>query len=202
MARRLIQQRGGREYDANKSGQKGILWVALNGGAFTDDEMVNQLLTFRAACHETIATSMTWALLAVCRHPDAQKKLRDEVKERLPPTLGHTATTAELLHLLPYLHAVCNEILRLHPPAGMTKRVAAKNISILGQYVPKGSEIMVVMRAINHSKAAWGEDGAAFRPERLLESSSGAAGSDCSFMTFLHGESHTSGCLGGNTNVL
>lgn len=191
VARRLIRQKRVQMQSpvVEKVGRKDILSVALDSGIFTDDMMVNQLLTFLAAGHETTATSMTWALSALCRDSEVQDRLRAEVRERLPsPSLDSSEFTAEMIDNLPYLHAVCNEVLRLHPPAGLTKRVAAKDTSILGQYVAKGTDVVIVMRAINHSKELWREHAESFRPERWIESSSGGAESNFSFMTFLHGE--------------
>lgn len=188
VARRLIEQKREGLGSSNKTDRKDILSVALDSGAFTDEMMVNQLLTFLAAGHETTATSMTWALLALCRHPDVQTRLREEVRDHLPPTTDSSPMTAELLDRLPYLHAVCNEVFRLHPPAGLTKRVAVRDTSILGQWVPKGTDVVIVMRAINHSQELWGEDAADFNPERWLKSSNGGAESNYAFMTFLHGE--------------
>jgi len=189
VARRLIEVKRSEKQDLAKASRKDILSVALDSGGFTDEMMVNQLLTFLAAGHETTATSMTWALLALCRHRAVQEELRSEVRANLPSLEDPDAPamTAELLDGLPYLHAVCNEVLRLHPPAGLTKRVAAKDTSILGHHVPKGTDVVIVMRAINHSKELWGDDAAEFRPERWLESSSGGSDSKFAFMTFLHG---------------
>lgn len=65
-----------------------------------------------AVCHR-----FACALLSSCRHPDAQRRLGEEVRAKLPSTINtdHTPRTAGVLDTLPYLHAVCNEVLRLHP---------------------------------------------------------------------------------------
>lgn len=192
VGRRLIQQKQKIMDDTGKLGETDIISVALGSGAFTEEMLVNQVMTFLAAGHETTATSMTWAVLALSRNPDVQTKLREEVRAQLPSINDPEAVplTSELLDSLPYLHAVCNEVLRVYPPAGLTKRVAVKDTTILGQSVPKGTEIVIIMRAINHSKDLWGEDATEFKPERWLgpgKSNSGGAGSNFSYMTFLHG---------------
>jgi cytochrome P450 len=46
-----------------------ILSVALESGAFTDENLVDQLMTFLAAGHETTATAMTWAIYMLCLNP-------------------------------------------------------------------------------------------------------------------------------------
>lgn len=110
------------------------------------------------------------------------------MREKLAQTTDIAPITAELLDSLPHLHAVCNEVLHLSLPAGLTKRVAVRDTTILGRHVPKGMEVMIVMRAINKSRELWGEDAGEFQPERWLQSNNGGAESSFSFMTFLHGE--------------
>ena len=58
-----------------------ILNVAMKSGEFTDEQLVNQLMTFLAAGHETTASSMQWAVLSLCKHPDIQKRLREAIQE-------------------------------------------------------------------------------------------------------------------------
>ncbi|KAJ5114238.1 hypothetical protein N7456_002772 [Penicillium angulare] len=199
VARELISRK---RADAEKkvSGDaRDIISVALNSGGFTDSMLENHLLTFLAAGHETTATSMTWALYALCLFPEVQRKLRTEVRERLPPTLDGSPTvpiTAELLDSLPYLHAVCNEVFRIYPPAGLTRRVAVKDTTILGQHIRKGTTIVVSPLAVNISKGLWGDDATVFNPDRWLkpnQSNSGGGQTNFSFMTFLHGPRS---CLG------
>ncbi|KAJ5917473.1 hypothetical protein N7466_011027 [Penicillium verhagenii] len=194
VARKLIGRK--REVGTEKleSDGKDIISVALASGAFTDSMLENHLLTFLAAGHETTATSMTWALYALCIYPAVQQRLREEVRDKLPRVLDDAPAlpmTAELLDSLPYLHAVCNEVFRIYPPAGMTRRVAVNNTSILGQFIPAGTEIVVSPRAMNVSRELWGEDAAVFNPDRWLgpnRANTGGGTTNFSFMTFLHGK--------------
>lgn len=187
VAGRLIQQKKAQEQSGNAPTKKDLLSVLMHSSIFDEAMMANQLLTFLAAGHETTATSLTWAAFALCQRPDVQDRLRQEIRAHVPKTTDGAHAKPEVFDSLSYLHAVCNEVLRLYPPAGLTKRVAVKDTSILEQRVPKGTTVMVVMRAINHSKQLWGDDATEFRPERWLEHSNGGAESNFAFMTFLHG---------------
>lgn len=174
------------------SGQKDsgidILSVALQSGGFTDENLVDQMMTFLAAGHETTATAMTWAIHTLAHHPDIQSRLRAEIRDHLPP-LSDTLTpvTASMLDSLPFLHAVCNEILRIHPPVVLTVREAARDTTIQGTLIRKGTRIILSPYAVNMSTSLWGPDPQAFDPERWLGNNNGGAESNYSFLTFLHG---------------
>ncbi|KAL9070873.1 MAG: hypothetical protein Q9157_005666 [Trypethelium eluteriae] len=193
IARRLIRQKQNVIDQGGKLAATDIVSVAMSSGLFDEEGLANQVLTFLAAGHETTASSMSWAILALCNNPQVQSRLREEVQCRLPnPVTSEKGEgiTAEVIDNLPYLHAVCNEVLRFYPPAGITKRVATRTTTILDQVVPKGTEIVISMRAVNHSKALWGADATEFNPERWMgpgRANSGGAENNFAYMTFLHG---------------
>ncbi|KAK4154039.1 cytochrome P450 [Chaetomidium leptoderma] len=159
--------------------------------------LVDQLMTFLAAGHETTASAMTWAAYLLAKHPEVQERLRAEIREHLPPVSldGDGATVSSMdIDRMPYLNAVCNEILRYFSPAPLTLRNAACDTSIQGQFVPKGTQVMLVPWAINKSEGLWGADALTFNPDRWMPKSdadkhaaSGGATSNYAFMTFLHG---------------
>ena len=168
-----------------------ILSVALESGGFSEEGLVNQLMTFLVAGHETTATSMLWALIALCQHPEMQTRLRAEVRANLPsPEDMTTQMSAEILDRLPYLRAVCDEVLRVYPAVPMTRRVADHDTSILDQFIPKDTDIFICPGAINLSTELWGEDAQEFKPERWLGAGmhNGGASTAYALLTFLHGE--------------
>jgi cytochrome P450 len=165
-----------------------ILSVALSSGGFTDEELSNQMMTFLAAGHETTASALTWAVYMLCKHPDKQAKLREEVQSRLGPQLtGTRPITSDLIDNSPYLQAFCNEVLRLYPPVSVTIRQAVVDTSIANVPIPKGTTIILSPWAINTSAALWGADAQEFKPERWIEHASGGVDSNFAFLTFLHG---------------
>lgn len=134
---------------------------------------------------------MIWAAYLLCKHPNVQKRLREEITAKLPSILDKDFKITSIdIDSLPYLHAVCNEILRVWAPVSLTLRVAANDSSINGHFIPKGTQVMLVPFAINQSKELWGDDAREFKPERWLaegQANKGGADSNYSFMTFLHG---------------
>lgn len=178
----ILKEKGTRDID--------ILSVALESGGFTVENLVDQTMTFLAAGHETTATATTWAVVALCQHPEIQNRLREEIRAKLPSVDAGAEMTAELIEGLPYLHAVCNEVLRYYAPVHFTRREAIRDTTILDQVIPKGTQVVLIPAAINLSKELWGEDADKFNPERWLapkQANSGGAVSNYANLTFLHG---------------
>jgi cytochrome P450 len=100
---------------------------------------------------------------------------------------------------MPYLNCVCNEVLRLFPPVPLTSRVAVRDTTVCGHFIPSGTMFWIVPWAINRSPKLWGPDAEDFVPERWMDTTTGratmngGAESNYSFLTFLHGPR---GCIG------
>jgi cytochrome P450 len=165
-----------------------IISVALESGAFTDEQLVDHMMTFLAAGHETTASSFIWAIYLMCQNPEVQTKLRKAIHANISSlwdTMDHTK-----LEGIAYLHAVCNETLRIYAPVPLTLRDTAHDTTILGQFVPKTTKIVIAPWAINHNKQLWGADAEEFNPDRWMvpgQTNSGGAVSNYAFLTFLHG---------------
>lgn len=145
-----------------------ILSTALQGGGFTVDQTVDQAMTFLAAGHETVAAAMTWALYALSRHPDVQRRLRKEVREHLPSVESDAGVTSTDVEDLPYLTAVCSEILRMYPPIPLTIRQPIEDTTIQGVPIPKGTRIVLCAWALNRCQRYWGPTANEFIPDRWL----------------------------------
>nr|POE89942.1 cytochrome p450 3a12 [Quercus suber] len=167
LCRRLVDTKR-RDMATESAKHIDILSVLMRPEQLSDDQLVDQLLTFLAA--------------------GVQERLRAEVG-------GHFAQngselTAESLEALPYLNAVTNEQLRFFPGVPATGRVAIRDSKILGQHIPKRTFIVMSPWAINRSKTLWGADAGEFKPERWLrEGQAGLGGAKglFSMLTFLHG---------------
>lgn len=170
-----------------------IISVALqHSDVFTDENLVDQMMTFIGAGHETTATALQWAVYALCKHPEIQDRLRDEIRENLPPISTGTpdSVSAATLDSLPYLNAVCNEVLRYYPSVPGTARVARKDTTLLGKRIPRGTYVLIVPKVINRSEEMWGPDADKFNPDRWLgpgKANTGGAVSNYAFLTFIHG---------------
>lgn len=179
-----------------KQDSRDILSIMIRSNDFSDQNLVDQLLTFLAAGHETTSSALTWSCHLLSTHPAIQTRLRQEIHHFIPhPKLLSTPTfdIATLLENMPYLNGVCNEVLRLFPTIPTTSRVSIRDTIIARQPIPKNTVFFVVPWAVNRNPKLWGPDAEAFRPERWIDGATGratmngGADSNYAFLTFLHG---------------
>ncbi|CAN9458908.1 unnamed protein product [Alternaria alternata] len=179
-----------------------ILSIMIRGNDQSDKNLVDQLLTFVAAGHETTSSALTWTSYLLAQHPAIQARLRSEILKYIPDPgvlSSPDFDVARLLESMPYLNCVCNEVLRLFPPVPLTSRVAVRDTTVCGHFIPSGTMFWIVPWAINRSPKLWGPDAEDFVPERWMDTTTGratmngGAESNYSFLTFLHGPR---GCIG------
>lgn len=168
-----------------------ILSVAIESGGFSDEDLVNQLMTFLAAGHETTASAMTWAVYLLCKHPEVQQRLREEIRTSLPAINDPSAqiSSTDIDHLQ-FLNAVSNETMRLFPPVPLTMRETDHDTTIQSHFIPRGTTVIICPWAINTSKQLWGDDAREFNPDRWMgpgKANTGGADSNYAVTTFLHG---------------
>ncbi|KAF7980393.1 hypothetical protein HWV62_38192 [Athelia sp. TMB] len=136
-----------------------------DGYQMTDQDMMDQVLTFLGAGHETTASGLAWALWLLANDKPSQTRLREEVTPFLVDTPRPTYRTIKDMQ---WLECVVMESLRRMPPVPGTPRRASKDVWVGDVFVPKGTLIPIHIRMINTLKEVWGEDAEEFRPERWL----------------------------------
>lgn len=190
VARQMIRQKKAKLEDPNSETGIDIISVALTSGTFDEENLVDQSMTFLGAGHETTASALQWAVYALCKNPNVQTRLRDEIRANLPSADDPTPISAAAIDNLPYLHAVCNEVLRFHPSVPTTSRVAVRDTSIVGTHVPKGTTLTMSPQLINRLEELWGSDANEFNPDRFMgpgKANTGGAVSNYAFLSFMHG---------------
>ncbi|RHZ55811.1 cytochrome P450 monooxygenase sphH [Aspergillus thermomutatus] len=190
--RQMIREQRVKMEDPSADLQVDIISVAMRSGNFDDENLVDQLMTFLGAGHETTAGALQWAMYALCKHPEVQTRLREEVRANLPPINVENpgAIDAATIDSLEYLHAVCNEVIRFHPSVPNTVRVALKETTLMGKPIPKGTLVVISPELVNHLPQLWGPDAEQFNPDRWMGpgmANTGGATKNYAFLSFLHG---------------
>lgn len=190
VARQMIRQKKAKMEDPKAETGIDIVSVALSSGTFDEENLVDQCMTFLGAGHETTASALQWAVYALCKNPDVQRRLREEVRANLPSLRDETPITAAEIDNLPYLNAVCNEVLRFHPSVPATVRISVRDTTLAGKHIPKGTIFSIAPQILNRMEEFWGPDADTFNPDRFMgpgKANTGGAVSNYAFLTFLHG---------------
>ncbi len=130
-----------------------------DGSPMSEVEIHDELLTLLVAGHETTATSLSWALERLARHPDVLARLVEEID----------AGEEEA----PYLLATIRETLRRRPVlTNAAPRAVKQPVTIGGFTYPVGVHLIASAWLVHHDPAIY-PDPYAFRPERFLDSEPG-----------------------------
>ncbi len=129
------------------------------GNLLGDDVLRDQLRTMLAAGHETSSTSLAWALFHI--HRD------ESIRSRVVEELATAATPAEIA-TLPYLGAVIQETLRVHPTVPIVLRRLTAPLTVDGVACSAGDVVGIALPALHFNPEVWSEP-KAFIPERFLD---------------------------------
>jgi cytochrome P450 len=132
-----------------------------DGSVMTDRQIRDEAVTLFVAGHETTATSTTWALYFLARHPEVYDRWKAEVA-----ALGGGVSIADDAPRLGYTLAVFKEALRLYPPAFLLDRVSAEDVEVSGHLVPRGTPVLVCPYALHRRPELWPEP-ERFDPDRF-----------------------------------
>jgi cytochrome P450 len=134
---------------------------ADDGTRMTARQVRDEVMTIYMAGHETTAVALSWAWYLLARHPEADARLAEEVRDVLD---GRRPAVADLPRLK-YAEMVMMESLRLYPPAYGLGRQATVASEIAGQAVASG-DIFIAPTWVVQRDRRWFEEPEAFRPER------------------------------------
>ncbi|KAH3214233.1 hypothetical protein KXV77_002975 [Aspergillus fumigatus] len=193
----VIQGRREQLVVAENNRGKDIITVALAGGVFDEHHLVDHVMTFLTAGHESTATAFEWTMYELGRRPEMQSRLRDELRATIGTDLAAVNFGLRVQNL-PYLNAFCSEVLRCYPFSPIIVKVAQKETMLIGQRIPKGTVVLYSAEVSNHDKTLWGPDADKFDPERWMgakKAKSGGASSNYAMLTFGAGPRN---CIGAN----
>eukprot|EP00297_Palpitomonas_bilix_P003770 CAMPEP_0113912384 /NCGR_PEP_ID=MMETSP0780_2-20120614/28897_1 /TAXON_ID=652834 /ORGANISM="Palpitomonas bilix" /LENGTH=586 /DNA_ID=CAMNT_0000909337 /DNA_START=488 /DNA_END=2248 /DNA_ORIENTATION=- /assembly_acc=CAM_ASM_000599 len=137
-----------------------------NGQKLSETNMIDQVVTFMIAGHDTTANALCWTLYEIWKHPEVEKKVVDELFEVVGDDLDRLPTPDELQRM-DYLTKVLKEVLRLHPPVGVLSKRCLKETEIDGKTFKKGEYTLVSVYSIHRDEKHWGKDPEKFDPERF-----------------------------------
>ena len=133
------------------------------GAPMSQQQLIDNLVTFLVAGHENTAKALTWTLYLLARAPEWQRRIRDEVLT----VAGKEQVRAEHLDKLVVTRAVLEEAMRLYPPAPAMTRQAACTTELGGETIPEGANIVISIFVVHRHRHLW-DDPDRFDPERFM----------------------------------
>ncbi|KAI0520462.1 hypothetical protein KFK09_007938 [Dendrobium nobile] len=133
------------------------------------------VLNFLLAGRDTTAGTLSWFFYMLCKNPNVQEKVAQEVrdsimeKETLSMNEFHLFLTEEILNGMHYLHAALTETLRLYPAVPLDVKYCFSDDTLPDGFdLKEGDLVNYQPFAMGRMKFLWGEDAEVFRPDRWL----------------------------------
>ncbi|KAF8850100.1 fatty acid hydroxylase [Acephala macrosclerotiorum] len=166
------------ERKANPNDKKDLLNAmvkgrdAKTGEGLTEESILNNMITFLIAGHETTSGLLSFLFYNLLKNPSAYRAAQKQVDE----VIGRGPVTMEHMSKLPYIEACLRETLRLTPTApGITVQAREdlpdEHVYLgAGKYeVKKGQPILCILGKIHRDPSVYGSDAEDFKPERMLD---------------------------------
>ncbi|OBJ14501.1 cytochrome P450 [Mycobacterium colombiense] len=131
------------------------------GQSLSDNEIRDEMIIFLFAGHDTTATTLTYALWALGRHPDLQQRVAAEAAG-----LPNRQLTPDDVARLGFTVRVLQEALRLCPPGPTGTRMAMRDVEVAGYRVKAGTMLAFGRMAVQTDPGLW-DDTLRFDPDRF-----------------------------------
>ncbi|KAM5543943.1 hypothetical protein V8D89_002560 [Ganoderma adspersum] len=193
-----ILREQGPEVDAErKVNSKDVMSILIKANSSADaktrldnEEFIAEMATLTIAGHETTASTLSFALYELARHPEYQERMRQEIRVARAKVMsrgGTEFTTEDLDSLTLSVNAIKAsgveiETLRLHPIATGLPRVAVKDdviplahtiVSTTGATISEipikaGQVLYASFAGYQRLPQVWGQDADEWNPDRFL----------------------------------
>ncbi|MGI9568494.1 MAG: cytochrome P450, partial [Desulfobulbia bacterium] len=134
----------------------------ITGQTMSDEQIVDNLLTFLLAGFDTTATALTWALYLLSRAPEWENRVQEEIFRVVP----EGPVTSKHIDKLTVVQQVIKEAMRLYPSAPVLLRRAVNGCELGGKKIEAGVTINIPIYAIHRHRNLW-KDPNRFDPSRF-----------------------------------
>lgn len=129
--------------EKNKSDKDYNFLHALAGYTREPKVLRDQIIGVLLAGRDTTASTLSWTIYELGRHPEVVAKLRKEILETVGP--NHTPSYEHLKNMT-YLKNILNEVLRLYPVVPFNVRLALKDTTLPFGGGPDGLDPLPVLK--------------------------------------------------------
>jgi cytochrome P450 len=121
------------------------------GAPMNEEQLIDNLLTFYLAGHETTAKALTWTLYLLARSPEWTSVLKEEIAR----VTGGAPVAAEHVDRLVLTQQVIKESMRLYPPVPMMSRQAVADLTLGPHAIKAGTSVVMPIYALQRHRARW-----------------------------------------------
>ena len=135
----------------------------IDGEPLSDREILDNVVSFLLAGHETTARSLAWALFSLSQQPEVRETVEREVREAPLDDIS----PAQWEEQLPFMVSVLKETMRLYPPAPHLSRTAISDDVNEIIAIEKDTQVHLSTWVLHRHKTLW-ERPDEFVPDRFL----------------------------------
>ncbi|KAH8701234.1 pisatin demethylase [Phaeosphaeriaceae sp. PMI808] len=195
-----IDERTSRTTQPSSGGQDFLdkLLGLESAGKATRRDTFNACLSNIAAGSDTVAIALSSVIAYLSMHPSCLGTLRQKLDEAVKKGELSDPATFHEAQKVPYLKAVVNEALRIHPVLGqpLVRVVGKDGAYIANHYFPPGTEVGVNPWAFHRNTSVFGTNASEFQPERWIEDGNHMQS------TCLNFGAGPRGCIGKNISLM
>ena len=133
------------------------------GAPFSDEELLDELVTLIVAGYETSAGTLNWAWFLLAQHGGAEQALIEEAARILGDGTG---IDHDALADMTWTQQFLEETLRLYPPVWLFSRRAIADDALTDYDVPEGTDVYLSPYILHRSEEYW-PDPDRFDPDRF-----------------------------------
>mmetsp|Transcript_45414 Transcript_45414/g.52254 ORF Transcript_45414/g.52254 Transcript_45414/m.52254 type:complete len:436 (-) Transcript_45414:193-1500(-) len=149
----------------------------------TDDQLLDECLTFIFAGHETTAHLLSWFFVAMSDHPEVKRKVFEEVTKTFGDDTSPSTTNLSFyqkIQEMEYLPMVIKEVFRMYNPVpNLVSRHVTTDCQVGDLKIRRGT-IVSVSPIYVHAHPKYWDNPKKFIPERF----SGKMVQDCRYLPF------------------
>jgi cytochrome P450 len=121
------------------------------GAPMNEEQLIDNLLTFYLAGHDTTAKALTWTLFLLAQSPEWTSVLKDEIAR----VTGGAPVAAAHIDKLVLTQQVIKESMRIYPPVPMMSRQAVADTMLGPLAIQAGMSVFIPIYALQRHRARW-----------------------------------------------
>lgn len=135
MLKPVIAARRANPQDYDDFMQEFIETPLTDGTYLDDDTLLNFIITFMFASHDTTSGHVAWSIIQLLQNPTYLQTVKQELAEKFP---HNTELTLNNITMLKHLHWAIEETARMNPTADVLMRFVEEDWEVGAYTIPKG----------------------------------------------------------------